>query len=266
MISDNRKILVAALVVMVFIIIGVAIGLKISERIAVTDLQTPVVPIVATPINEQTKVDPCGGVSSIEGVGGISYYTVVGPDDRCWLDRNLGAQQAATFSADKYAFGYLYQWGRGNDGHQMVTNPAKDGQSSLTAPGSAFLFHYGSGNWYAGDNLNLNALWQGISGINNPCPTGFRVPTQSEWASFAASLSPQTNEGAFTSALKLPLGGSRGQSDGLPGSQGSLGFYWSSTVKETDTSYTFSLISNGGINARDNGYRSTGFSVRCIKD
>jgi uncharacterized protein (TIGR02145 family) len=268
MINNINKIVIVALAAVAVLGIGVAIGLKISEKEGIKDSQTPVVPIVATPVTEQKKVDPCGGVSSIAGVGGLPYNTVVGPDGRCWLDRNLGAAQVATFSADKYSFGYLYQWGRGNDGHQLVTSSAIDGQSSLTTPGAKFLFGYRSDNWYAGDNLNLNALWQGVSGINNPCPTGFRVPTQTEWASFASFLSSQTNENAFASTLKLPLGGSRGPQENTLNSQGRLGFYWSSTPRPDtiNNSYMFSLVLQGGMNAKDHAPRSVGFSVRCIKD
>nr|MBS0037248.1 hypothetical protein [Saprospiraceae bacterium] len=35
-----------------------------------------------------------------------------------WMDRNLGASQAATASDDENSFGDLFQWGRFADGHQ----------------------------------------------------------------------------------------------------------------------------------------------------
>jgi hypothetical protein len=41
---------------------------------------------------------------------------------KTWMDRNLGATQVATSSTDAAAYGDLYQWGRGNDGHQCRTS------------------------------------------------------------------------------------------------------------------------------------------------
>jgi hypothetical protein len=34
------------------------------------------------------------------------------------MDRNLGAARVATSSTDEEAYGDLYQWGRGTDGHE----------------------------------------------------------------------------------------------------------------------------------------------------
>ena len=37
------------------------------------------------------------------------------------MDRNLGASRAANAKNDYQAYGCLYQWGRGNDGHASIT-------------------------------------------------------------------------------------------------------------------------------------------------
>ena len=39
---------------------------------------------------------------------------------RIWMDRNLGAMRAATSATDYQAYGSLYQFGRGSDGHQLI--------------------------------------------------------------------------------------------------------------------------------------------------
>ena len=51
----------------------------------------------------------------------VTYGTVEGVNDTCWMDRNLGASQVATAYNDHEAYGDLFQWGRAADGHQLIT-------------------------------------------------------------------------------------------------------------------------------------------------
>ena len=175
------------------------------------------------------------------------------------MDRNLGATQVATSSKDVYAYGDLYQWGRGTDGHQINTSGTTTVQSSLTIPGTTFIT--GSENWYNGPNPDN--LWQEVNGINNPCPSGYRLPTETEWEAERATWSSNDPAGAFASLLKLPMAGFRFNSSGSLGAVGTGGRYWSSTVSSTRSrSLRF------GSSSADVGtnYRASGFAVRCLKD
>ena len=99
---------------------------------------------------------------------------------RVWMDRNLGASQVATSSTDVASYGDLYQWGRGTDGHQLRTSSTTNIQSAMDQPGHGD-FILGTSvpyDWRTPQNSNL---WQGIAGVNNPCPVGFRIPTNLEW-------------------------------------------------------------------------------------
>ncbi len=53
---------------------------------------------------------------------------------KTWMDRNLGASQAATSSTDVLSYGDLYQWGRFADGHQCRTSGTISTLSSCNAP------------------------------------------------------------------------------------------------------------------------------------
>ena len=180
---------------------------------------------------------------------------------KIWMDRNLGATQVATSSTDAAAYGDLYQWGRGADGHQIRTplSATTTGQTSFSSPGPNFF--KGSSNWYTG--TDPDNLWQGVSGVNNPCPTGYRIPTEAEWVAEHTSWTSQDQYGAFASPLKLPLAGYRYYSDGSLYGDGTSGRYWSSTVSSTGARYLYFNSSNALLNAFS---RANGLSVRCLKD
>ena len=181
---------------------------------------------------------------------------------KTWMDRNLGAIQAATSSTTEYAYGDLYQWGRGTDGHQIRTSTTSSTLSSSDTPGHGnFILSASSPyDWRSPQNTNL---WQGVSGVNNPCPSGYRLPTETELDAERASWSTQNAAGAFASVLKLPLAGYRHNSTGSLMDMGTLGGCWSSTNSGI---YSRSLsLSSSSVNMI-NEYRTTGLSVRCIKD
>jgi uncharacterized protein (TIGR02145 family) len=192
---------------------------------------------------------------------------------RTWMDRNLGANRAATSSTDAQSYGSLYQWGRGSDGHQCVNRYAGDGvtTSSNTAlnatvstdtppHGNFILTNAGINDWRSPQNNNL---WQGTGGTNNPCPTGYRLPTESELNAERVSWSSNNSAGAFASPLKFSMAGNRNHSNGLLLNAGSFGFYWSSTVSSTNAR---NLSFMGFSTAMSTNNRSFGFSVRCIKN
>ncbi|MFZ4543027.1 MAG: hypothetical protein ACOYOA_03185 [Saprospiraceae bacterium] len=181
---------------------------------------------------------------------------------RIWMDRNLGALQAATSITDAAGYGDLYQWGRLTDGHQCRNSATTSTLSSSDQPGHGnFITTANSPNdWRSPQNINL---WQGISGINNPCPSSYRLPTINEWATERFSWSSNNAAGAFSSVLKLPMAGYR-IANGTLVSIGSNGYYWSSSRFATDT-YSLTIGNNGA--ATDlYGPRVWGHSVRCIKN
>ncbi|GAB6194353.1 hypothetical protein JCM39068_41060 [Desulfocastanea catecholica] len=179
------------------------------------------------------------------------------------MDRNLGAARVATSSTDANAYGDLYQWGRLADGHEKRTSPTTTTLSTTDVPGHGdFIlsprFPY---DWITPPDPSL---WQGVSGTNNPCPPGFRLPTDPELETERTSWSSGDSAGAFDSPLKLVVAGLRSQSNGTPYDAGSDGFYWSSTVDGSGSRYLY--FDSGDAYMRDVNVRAIGFSVRCLKD
>jgi len=173
---------------------------------------------------------------------------------RIWMDRNLGATRVATNINDELAFGDLYQWGRAADGHQKRTSANTYVLSDTDTPGHGDFIVSNSFplDWRSPQSFNL---WQGEHGINNPCPEGFRVPTESEWIEERESWG---DSNAFESLLKLPNARYR-HSHGFSGY--GIAKYWSSTVNAES-----SRILYGQIGHMQDWYRAAGISVRCIKN
>ena len=179
---------------------------------------------------------------------------------KTWMDRNLGATQKATSSTDANSYGDLYQGGRRSDGHQCRNSTTTSTQSSSDVPPHGnFITSSATSDWHA-QNDNL---WQGVNGINNPCPTGYRLPTEAELTSERASWASSTSDGAFASPLRWSLAGYRSPSTGNISNVGTNGFYASSTVwYEYFRNLQFSTA-NSAIGTYN---RASGHSVRCIKN
>lgn len=212
----------------------------------------------------------CGvdNVNFIYNNSSVSYGTVSGNYNNgqyCWLDRNLGASAVATIVAHTDGYGDLFQWGRLDDGHQVRTplSGTTSTQSNATNPGHS-KFIQGSTNWYSG--LNPDNLWQGVTGINNPCPSGWRIPNKTEFdneLSTWATNGGKNYNGAIASPLRLSATGTRLSGSGNPYGVGTNGYYWSFTVYN-NKAYLLFFTSIDAYTGTDE--RALGMSVRCIRD
>jgi uncharacterized protein (TIGR02145 family) len=215
------------------------------------------------------KAVPVGGfkrgvkyVVTIDAATATLENVVVGGAGKIWMDRNLGATRVAQSSTDADAYGDLYQWGRLTDGHQIRTSGITATLADSDTPGHNN-FITNSSSPFDWRNPQNNNLWQGASGTNNPCPSGFRLPTETELNNERVTWSSNNSAGAYANPLKFTAAGMRSHGNGFLGSVGSIGGYWSSTIVGT-SSRSLSFFSIGA--AFDSSSRGHGFSVRCIKD
>ncbi|TVR82249.1 MAG: hypothetical protein EA412_01915 [Chitinophagaceae bacterium] len=192
----------------------------------------------------------------------VTYGTVTGENNTCWMDRNLGASQVATAIDDAAAYGDLFQWGRGDDGHQDRNSNTTSILSPGDVPGhNEFITTSAAPNdWRATQN---NSLWQGDGGINDPCPDGWRVPTEDELNDERLTWS-NTAQDAFDSNLKFTMPGYR-MPDGTVTNEGTQAYYYSSTPTSSGANVRF-LNYLSSFSFMNNAPRARGQSVRCILD
>ena len=200
---------------------------------------------------------------------GVNYLEVTSPyTQKVWLDRNLGASQACTDLNDTACYGDHYQLGRNTDGHQVSTSATNTTRATtITAENSDFII--GSNDWTTADSDGSlrTANWSKTDG-SSVCPVGFRVPTEQELRDETVSNSAgdafANNTDAYNNFLKFPSAGYRYVDVGSLRGQGSGSHIWSSSFTGSGARYLY-FYSNAAY-VGDDGYRSYGCPVRCLKD
>lgn len=213
------------------------------------------------------------------------YYPVTGADGKTWLNNNLGAHyanqnhasfnptQQATSATDHLAYGSLFQWGRAADGHELITwtsgslgtpvNGTTATRPESDTAANALFVTINSGNYDWRGTTQNNNLWQGVNGTNNPCPAGYRLPTNAELTTLVTTSNITNSATAASSAMKFTVSGVRDIGVGSLFTVGSGGNYRSSSVSGTNASYRFF---NSGGTGTSNDFRAYGFTVRCLKN
>jgi len=208
----------------------------------------------------------------------IDYGGSVG--EKCWMDRNLGAEPrpfdpvGTQTNTTTDLYGDLFQWGRGDDGHQVVdwtssttgdVTPTTTTLSTSDNPGHDYFIINNThpNDWRETQN---NDLWQGEAGVNNPCPNGWHVATNQELDAERQSWDTNDATGAFDSDLRWPAAGARFDINGnLSSAKVGIHFdVWSSSAGTGNTALFLTMLSSSGANMVQTG-RANGKSVRCIR-
>ena len=232
-------------------------------------------------IGTSTASAPSGSVtpapiSQVNGSGGT--YT--------FLSHNLGADTSLDPHNPVVGLqgGYV-QWGK--PGPTNWVGAANDGVNGFAAAptsgnsNSGAIFGW-SQTTAADSSWNSNTEENPVKvTANDPCPTGYRVPTRAEWVAVNSNntafrtgpfTSSATEYGsalhygpdASTKSLTLPAAGYRFFTNGALVNRGHGGRYWSSTESGSNAYRLF--FDSSSVAPADGINRASGFSVRCIAE
>jgi uncharacterized protein (TIGR02145 family) len=225
------------------------------------------------------KIVTCGAPTS---TGGFLVF-------KC---HNLGADESADpFTPSWQLNGAYFQWGKkpvdtNGDGYRTKPNSGTEGFAAAPTGSTA-----GTANdaivasWST--SPAADGAWNLTEGspaktANDPCPSGYRVPTRNEWVSIYSTTPVNTqtnwsNVGTYSNSptnysagknvnnsLLLPASGARSNSNGTLGNRGDGGLYWSSTENGTNAYGLY--FNSGSVSPASSGSRLFGFSVRCVAE
>jgi uncharacterized protein (TIGR02145 family) len=211
-------------------------------------------------------IDPANTVKDFDG--NIYHSVIIG--SQVWMKENL--------KTTKYSDGTAIPNVTVNATWAALTNGAYSDYSNTPSNSTTYGRLY---NWYAVDN---NAATKVASnGGKNVCPTGWHVPSETEWMTLANYLGGEsiaggklkeagtahwqtpntgaTNETGFTA---LP-GGCRDYAGAFGGIVGGGG-WWSSTAFSAPNAYYRLMYSSNSYVRSYSDNKHYGFSVRCLKD
>ena len=231
----------------------------------------PSVPCVVTPASA------CGSISTVSDIDG-NVYNTVSIGTQCWTEKNLKVTKYNDNTAipldNTYTTGTVSTvWaGLTTGAYAIYGNEASTGAN---ATNYGYLY-----NWYASKGITTT----GSTTYKNLCPTGWHVPTDTEWTALTTQLggifaagtvmkststlwnvasppSPGTNTSGFSalpSGFRLSNGSFSGISDET--------ILWSATEVDASSAYIRYLQANSGFVNTYGNTKSNGFPVRCLRD
>lgn len=196
----------------------------------------------------------------------------------CWAPVNLGYNEY-------HKYGLLYQWGRKygqgfnmNDSLELsiIEGPVSISEGNDIANNDKFyIFKDSPFDWCIPQALSWNMS------LYNPCPKGWRLPTNEEFlllynsgCTWVKSGGPNAiagrwfggnHNGDHAGSIFLPAAGHRHSYAGAIIDFDEYGYYWTDPCRHNKVGCFFNFACYF-VKREDNCFRANGLSIRCVKD
>jgi uncharacterized protein (TIGR02145 family) len=205
---------------------------------------------------------------TIQDCACCSALVSASPDKwKTFMCHNLGADESSNPFVPSFATnGAYYQWGR-KDQAKSAPNVSGADVTNITWNTQTPTGYFGNNT----DNPDVTVKSQ-----YDPCPTGFRIPSYSEWEG-VIKYNKASYVGTWTTTdciscwagvqlghgLMLPAAGNRANPIGAVFERSRLGAYWSTRTKSDMANVMHISGNNIAMSAI---YKQVGYSVRCIAE
>ena len=201
-----------------------------------------------------------------------NVYNTVSIGTQCWTKTNLKVTKYNDNTAiplnNTYTTGTVSTvWQGLTDGAYTIYG--NESSSGANATNYGFLY-----NWYAAKGIATT----GSTTYKNICPTGYHVPTDTEWSTLTTFIgtNPGTklkkNDALWTTNTGTDDYGFSGLPGGFRNNDGSFSFirssafFWSATENASLSALRRLLDTSNGNVTRGSSSKSVGASVRCLRD
>ena len=227
------------------------------------------------------------GVTAYDSRDEEAYLVKKLADGKCWITENLRLDisdatvktklTSATTNATDTILGYLKNGGGSSpypasgvstswaDSYNLpyinTTYKNTTQAASGSAPAGKIGVYYNYCAASAGSYCYASGAGSGNASYDI-CPKGWRMPTGGSSGEYQALYTAySSNVANFESALSTPLSGYF--YSGSARNQGTLGYFWSSTIYNTNGMYRL-VVGASAVYPQDYYNRNYGFSVRCV--
>jgi uncharacterized protein (TIGR02145 family) len=232
--------------------------LMLLSKIAMSQIMLPAYQGVVSKIPAVVTPSFSCGPSTVSDIDGNIYNTVL-IGTQCWTKENL--------KVSKY-----------NDGTTIPNQTANTNWGTLLT--GALTVYIGAASYLATYGYLYN--WYAAKDTREICPTGWHVPTNTEWETLNTYLGGKTiaggkmkstsslwtspNIGAVnTSGFSALPGGTR-HTNGSFYNIGVYALFWSATEYDGNGAWSNHVKNSVDDVFRGSGDKTSGFSVRCLRD
>ncbi|NTW32392.1 MAG: hypothetical protein HGB12_07185 [Bacteroidetes bacterium] len=220
-----------------------------------------------------STLDPCGGIPTITDIDGNVYNTVC-LGTQCWMKENLKTGTLIPISTHQTNNGILEKYCYNND--------------IAHCDSSGAIYQWAEAMQYK-DGCSNTASLQPTPAVKGICPTGWHIPVVAEWNTLTTYLGGESVAGGKMKVTpicgtkpcwKTPNSGATNSSgfsafsSGESYNEGSSGFannsyyanYWTSTESLATAGRAYRMDYNNTQCAMNSKYKTSGLSIRCVKD